>query len=78
MAGRSMNKAVRCPNRSATPSSRTKSAKNGVLIFSAFGVASVEYQADVKMSERVMTQLSDAYRKIRNTFRFALGNLGDF
>jgi isoleucyl-tRNA synthetase len=41
-------------------------------------VASVEYQADVKMSERVMTQLSDAYRKIRNTFRYGLGNLADF
>ena len=41
-------------------------------------VGSVEYQADVKMSERVMTQLSEAYRKIRNTFRFALGNLGNF
>jgi len=41
-------------------------------------VSSVEYQADVKMSERVMTQLSEAYRKIRNTFRFALGNLSDF
>jgi isoleucyl-tRNA synthetase len=41
-------------------------------------VSSVEYQADVKMSERVMTQLSEAYRKIRNTFRFALGNLNDF
>jgi isoleucyl-tRNA synthetase len=41
-------------------------------------VASVEYQADVKMSDRVMTQLSEAYRKIRNTFRFALGNLADF
>jgi isoleucyl-tRNA synthetase len=41
-------------------------------------VASVEYQADVKMSERVMTQLSEAYRKIRNTFRFALGNLSNF
>jgi isoleucyl-tRNA synthetase len=41
-------------------------------------VTSVEYQADVKMSERVMTQLSEAYRKIRNTFRFALGNLNDF
>jgi isoleucyl-tRNA synthetase len=41
-------------------------------------VASQEYQADVKMSERVMTQLSDAYRKIRNTFRFTLGNLFDF
>jgi isoleucyl-tRNA synthetase len=41
-------------------------------------VASVEYQADVKMSERVMTQLSDAYRKIRNTFRYGLGNLANF
>ena len=41
-------------------------------------VSSQEYQADVKMSERVMTQLSEAYRKIRNTFRFALGNLNDF
>ncbi len=41
-------------------------------------VASQEYQADVKMSERVMTQLSEAYRKIRNTFRFALGNLNNF
>jgi isoleucyl-tRNA synthetase len=41
-------------------------------------VASQEYQADVKMSKRVMTQLSEAYKKIRNTFRFALGNLNDF
>ncbi len=38
-------------------------------------VASQDYTADVRMSERVMTQLSDAYRKIRNTFRFALSNL---
>jgi isoleucyl-tRNA synthetase len=41
-------------------------------------VGSQEYQADVKMSDRVMTQLSEAYRKIRNTIRFALGNLNDF
>jgi isoleucyl-tRNA synthetase len=41
-------------------------------------VGSQEYQADVKMSDRVMTQLSEAYRKIRNTVRFALGNLSDF
>src|SRR4029077_19513868 len=40
--------------------------------------ARLENQADVKMSERVMTQLSDAYRKIRNTFRYGLGNLSDF
>jgi len=30
------------------------------------------------MSSNVMTQLSEAYRKLRNTFRFALGNLADF
>ncbi|HUJ40142.1 MAG TPA: isoleucine--tRNA ligase [Candidatus Acidoferrales bacterium] len=41
-------------------------------------VASQDYTADVRMSERVMVQLSDAYRKIRNTFRFALGNLAGF
>jgi isoleucyl-tRNA synthetase len=41
-------------------------------------VGSQEYQADVKMSERVMTQLSEAYRKIRNTIRFAMGNLNGF
>jgi isoleucyl-tRNA synthetase len=41
-------------------------------------VASQDYTADVRMSERVMTQLSEAYRKLRNTFRFALGNLYDF
>ena len=29
------------------------------------------------MSNNVMTQLSEAYRKLRNTFRFALGNLAD-
>jgi isoleucyl-tRNA synthetase len=41
-------------------------------------VASQDYQSDVRMSDNVMTQLSEAYRKIRNTFRFALGNLFDF
>src|SRR5258708_13140858 len=38
-------------------------------------VASQDYTADVRMSDNVMTQLSEAYRKLRNTFRFALGNL---
>ena len=41
-------------------------------------VASQDYTADVRMSDNVMTQLSEAYRKIRNTFRFALGNLAGF
>ena len=41
-------------------------------------VASQDYHSDVRMSTNVMTQLSEAYFKIRNTFRFALGNLFDF
>jgi isoleucyl-tRNA synthetase len=41
-------------------------------------VAWQDYQADVRMSENVMNQLSEAYRKLRNTFRFALSNLADF
>ena len=41
-------------------------------------VASQDYTADFRMSDNLMTQLSEAYRKLRNTFRFALGNLADF
>jgi isoleucyl-tRNA synthetase len=41
-------------------------------------VVSQDYTADMRISEAMMTQLSEAYRKIRNTFRFALSNLYDF
>jgi len=41
-------------------------------------VASVEFYEDVRMSETILTRLSEAYRKLRNTFRYALGNLFDF
>jgi len=41
-------------------------------------VASQDYTADVRLSEAMMQQLAEAYRKIRNTFRFALSNLFDF
>lgn len=41
-------------------------------------VAAQDYHADLRMSDRVMEQLAESYRKIRNTFRFALGNLFDF
>ncbi|HTV58181.1 MAG TPA: isoleucine--tRNA ligase [Verrucomicrobiae bacterium] len=41
-------------------------------------VVSQDYTADVRMSEATMQQLAEAYRKIRNTFRFALSNLFDF
>lgn len=41
-------------------------------------VASSDYHADIRISQDILKQLSDAYRKIRNTARFILSNLGDF
>lgn len=41
-------------------------------------VASVDYQADVRISDSILKQVAEVYRKIRNTFRFMLGNLFDF
>ncbi|RZU43546.1 isoleucine--tRNA ligase [Edaphobacter modestus] len=41
-------------------------------------VASVDFREDVAASENLMQRVSDNYRKLRNTFRFLLGNLHDF
>ncbi len=41
-------------------------------------VAASDYQDDIRISEKILKQLTDAYRRIRNTSRFILGNLGDF
>lgn len=41
-------------------------------------VASSDYHADIRISKDILKQLSESYRKIRNTARYILGNLGDF
>ena len=41
-------------------------------------VSSEDYRDDIKISDEILSQLSDAYRKIRNTIRYLLSNLGDF
>ncbi len=41
-------------------------------------VASVDYSHDVSISDNILKQVSDAYRKFRNSMRFLLGNLADF
>lgn len=41
-------------------------------------VSSADYRGDVAASENIMNQAAEAYRKIRNTCRFILGNLYDF
>lgn len=65
-----------------------KSAGNGMEpseIIKDFGadivrlwVASSDYTVDVRISKEIVKQLSEAYRKIRNTARFMLGNLNGF
>ncbi len=41
-------------------------------------VAAEDYKDDIKISDEILKRLADAYFRIRNTFRFLLGNLYDF
>ena len=41
-------------------------------------VASVDFREDVAASENLMQRVADNYRKLRNTFRFLLGNIAGF
>ena len=41
-------------------------------------VASEDYREDIRISSEILGHLVDGYRRIRNTFRFLLGNLNDF
>ena len=66
----------------------SKSKGNGVdpaEVMDKFGadvlrlwVSSVDYSQDVSISDNILKQVSDAYRKFRNSLRFVLGNLEDF
>ena len=66
----------------------SKSLGNGISpqeVIKQFGadvlrlwVASCDYQSDVNISMEILKQRSEAYRKIRNTARYILGNLSDF
>lgn len=51
--------------------------KYGADILRAW-VASSDYQVDVRVSDKILGQLGEIYRKIRNTARILLANLGDF
>ena len=41
-------------------------------------VCSSDYKDDIKISDDILRQIVDAYRRIRNTVRFILGNISDF
>ncbi len=52
-------------------------AKSGADVLRLW-VSSVDYSQDVSISDEILNRTSDAYRRIRNTFRNCLGNLHDF
>lgn len=52
-------------------------SQNGADILRLW-VASSSYNDDVRLSKEIMERLVDAYRKIRNTIRYLLGNLAGF
>ena len=41
-------------------------------------VAAQDYRDDIRISQEILTRLSEAYRRIRNTCRYILGNISDF
>jgi len=41
-------------------------------------VAAQDYRDDIRISQEILTRLSEAYRRIRNTCKYILGNLNDF
>jgi isoleucyl-tRNA synthetase len=41
-------------------------------------VSAEDYTEDIRISTEILNRLADAYRRLRNTYRFLLGNLGDF
>ena len=51
--------------------------KNGAEVLRLW-VASSDYQEDVRLSPEILNRMVDAYRKLRNTARYALGNISDF
>lgn len=52
-------------------------AKSGADIIRLWAAAA-DYSQDISVSDEILDRTSEAYRRIRNTFRFLLGNLYDF
>jgi len=51
--------------------------KSGAEILRLWAAA-VDYTEDVRCSDEILSRVVDAYRKFRNTLRYALGNISDF
>ena len=71
-AGRKMSKSL---GNVISPSDLIKNSGADIVRLWA---ASSSYEEDIRISKEILERLTDSYRKIRNTFRYLLGNLYDF
>jgi isoleucyl-tRNA synthetase len=65
--------------------SKSRGAEEAEKIINKYGAdvlrlwaCSIDFTEDVRLSDTILDRLIEAYRKLRNTFRYALGNLYDF
>ena len=72
-----MRKAMRCTNPPATQCTRKVIKESGAEILRLW-CASSNYFEDMRCSQEILQRVTDGYRKLRNTARFALGNLHGF
>jgi isoleucyl-tRNA synthetase len=56
---------------------KTKDPAYGVDVLRLW-VAATDYTSDINIGSTILNKVAEAHRKIRNTLRFALTNLGDF
>lgn len=70
--GRKMSKSI---GNTMSPDKVTKQMGADII---RLWVSSVDTQADVRVSDDILKQVSEVYRKIRNTMRFLLANTSDF
>jgi isoleucyl-tRNA synthetase len=71
-AGRKMSKSI-----GNTVAPNDVIAKHGAEVLRLWA-AGEDYTADIRLSDEILGQLAEAYRRVRNTCRFLLGNLADF
>ena len=73
-----MRKAKRCTSPRAMQSRLTKSFRNLAQRLCDCGACRPNYMEDMRCSDEILQRVTDGYRKLRNTARFALGNLYGF
>ena len=64
--------------RTASPSVPEEIMKNYGADILRLWVASVDYSEDIRLSDEIISHIVDSYRRIRNTFKYMLGNLDGF